>query len=60
MRKTIQGQIYPNQRIKKILEINSRGCQKVYNYFIGERIKCDKKKQEQPSKYEQKRQLKKF
>ena len=60
MRKTIQGTIYPNQGIRKVLEVNSRGCQKVYNYFIGERKKCDKNKQKQPSKYEQKRQLKKF
>lgn len=60
MRKTIQGTIYPNQATRKILEANSRGCQKVYNHFIGERKKCDKKKQKQPSKYEQKRQLKEF
>jgi vacuolar-type H+-ATPase subunit H len=60
MKKTIQGQIYPNQKDRKILETISRGCQKVYNHFIGERKKCDKKKQKQPSKYEQKKQLKKF
>ncbi|CAI2194194.1 18527_t:CDS:2 [Funneliformis geosporum] len=60
MRKTIQGQIYPNQTTRKILEVISRGCQKVYNHFVGKRKKCDKKKQKQPSKYEQKRQLKKF
>ncbi|CAG8823598.1 9952_t:CDS:2 [Gigaspora margarita] len=60
MKKTIQGQIHPNQEIRKTLEAISRGCQKVYNYFIGERKKCDKSKQKQPSKYEQKRQLKKF
>jgi putative transposase len=60
MRKTIQGKIYPNQKIRKILETNSRGCQKVYNHFIKERKKCDKNKQKQPNKYEQKKQLKEF
>jgi hypothetical protein len=34
MKKTIQGQIHPNQGIKKILEAISRGCQKVYNHII--------------------------
>lgn len=60
MKKTIQGQIHPNQKIRETLSSISRGCQKVYNHFIGERKKCDKKKQNQPSKYEQKRQLRKF
>ncbi|KLL02323.1 MAG: transposase IS605 [Mycoplasmataceae bacterium RC_NB112A] len=60
MRKTIQGIIYPNREIRKILETISHGCQKVYNHFIGERKKYDKNKQKQPSKYEQKRQLKEF
>jgi hypothetical protein len=60
MRKTIQGQIYPNQTTRKKLETSSRGCQKVYNHFIKERKKYAKNKQKQPSKYEQKRQLKQF
>jgi hypothetical protein len=55
--KTIQGYIRPNQTIRKQLNLISKGCNFVYNYFLNQRTECDKNKQKQPTKEQQEREL---
>lgn len=60
MRKAYKVRIYPNQTIKEKFQQSSNNCQLVYNWGLNQRREANKNKQKQPSKYEQKRQLRKF
>lgn len=55
--KTIQGSIQPNSIVKGRLKLISQGCNFVYNHFLNQRIEYGKKKQKQPSKEQQEREL---
>jgi putative transposase len=55
--KTYQGQLKPNSEVKQQLQLISKGCNEVYNYFLKKRIICDKKKQPQPTSKQQQKEL---
>ncbi|MCE8167824.1 MAG: transposase [Candidatus Moeniiplasma glomeromycotorum] len=55
--KTYQGKLKPISETKRQLQLISKGCNEVYNYFLKKRIKADKKNQPQPTSEEQQKDL---
>lgn len=54
---TYQAKLKPNQEARKQLQFISQGCNAVYNWALTKRIKTDKQRLKQPSKFQQAKDL---